>query len=143
MIETVWAILQKDNKFLLAQRSFADTCGGTWTFPGGRVDHTDETPKDAARRELKEEVGLTGRRFRKLGDTTFDKYHIQFLVCNQWTGIPRPSCNDIINVDWFSWTEMYSINLAPFVDSSLMYLAYLIQHYDHFPEAWKEVEESG
>lgn len=146
MIEIVWAILRENDRFLLAQRAWSDVCGGTWTFPGREIDPTDRTPEMAIYRELKEEVGLTGKRFRKLGDIQLGKYHIQSFVCNQWIGEPRPSCDDIINMDWFSWDEMYSINLAPFVDDSLMHLAYLIQHYDHFPnqwvETWREVDEN-
>lgn len=147
MIEVVWAILSKNDKFLLAQRTWTDAYGGTWTFPEGKIDPTDKTPEVAAYRELKEEVGLIGKRFRKLGDIQFDKYHIQLFVCDKWTGEPQPSCKDIINVDWFSWTEMYSINLSPFISDSLMHLFYLIQHYNHFPnqwsEPWREVDECG
>ena len=85
-----------------------------------------------------EKVGLIGKRFRKLGNIQLDKYHIKLFMCDQWIGKPKPSCNDIIGTGWFSLTEMYSIGLrlAPFVGDSLMSVAYLIQHYSHFPNQW-------
>ncbi len=149
MIETVWAILQKDNKFLLAQRSWDNNHGGTWVFPGGKIDRTDRNPQEAIYRELREEAGLTGKRFRKLGDIHLGKYHIQSFVCDQWVGKPKPSSSDIIDIGWFSLGEMYSMGskLAPFVCDGLMSIAYLIQNYDHFPnqwvETWKEVGGNG
>lgn len=149
MIEVVWTILSKNDKFLLAQRSWSDAYGGTWTFPGGKIDSTDKTPEATAYRELEEEVGLIGKRFRKLDHIRFDKYHIQFFVCDRWVGEPKPSCKDIIRIGWFSLTEMYSIDLklSPFISDSLMHLSYLIQHYDHFPnqwsEPWREVDKGG
>lgn len=140
MTEVVWAILQKNNRFLLAKRSLNDNYGGAWTFPGGKINLSDKTPEDATNRELQEEVGLIGKRFRKLGDIQLDKYRIQLFICDQWVGEPKPSCKDIIEVGWFSLSEMYSIDikLSPFVNDSLMYIAYLTQNYN-----WIEADESG
>ncbi len=113
------------------------------------MDQSDRTPEIAACRELKEEVGLIGKRFRKLGDTTFGEYHIQFFVCDQWAGRPKASCSDIVRVGWFSLAEMHAVNpgLAPFVSNSIMYIAYLMQHYRHFPnewlDTWREVDGNG
>lgn len=140
MTEVVWAILQKNNRFLLAKRSLNDNYGGTWTFPGGKINLSDKTPEDATNRKLQEEVGLIGKRFRKLGDIQLDKYRIQLFICDQWVGEPKPSCKDIIEIGWFSLSEMYSIDikLSPFVNDSLMYIAYLTQNYN-----WIEADESG
>lgn len=140
MTEVVWAILQKNNQFLLAKRSLNDNYGGTWTFPGGKINLSDKTPEGTINRELQEEVGLVGKRFRKLGDIQLDKYRIQLFICDQWVGEPKPSCKDIIEIGWFSLSEMYSIDikLSPFVNDSLMYIAYLTQNYN-----WIEADESG
>ncbi len=54
----VAAIIKKDGKYLLAQRK--DDCKsapGKWEFPGGKVEF-GEDPKDALKREIREELGI-------------------------------------------------------------------------------------
>lgn len=140
MTEVVWAILRQDNRFLLTQRSVLDVAGGTWTFPGSKVDKEDTDNIAAIHRELIEEVGLKGRRFRKLFHTYSGIYHIHIFLCDQWSGELRPACEDTIGVGWFTGAEMYSLgrSLAPFVSENLLYLSYMIQHYDHHSDEWKE-----
>ena len=139
MIDVVWAILRQNNRFLLAQRSIDNTASETWVFPGGRLDPEDITLVEGAVRELKEEVGLNGEQFKLLCKFPLDKYLIHVFCCHKWSGELRPACKDIIGVGWFTLAEMYSLgpSLAPFVDDSLLYLAYLIQHYDNHPTEWK------
>lgn len=139
MIEVVWAILRQEKRLLLAQRSLADYAGGTWTFPGGKIDPEDKDAISAIYRELKEEVGLEGIRFRKLYNIYLNQYSVQVFLCDQWSGELKPACKDIIGVGWFSLEEMYALgqSLAPFIDNSLLYLSYLIQHYDNHQSEWR------
>jgi len=104
------------------------------------MDPEDRTLVDTAARELKEKVGIEGEQFKLLCDTHLDKYRVQVFCCKKWSGKPRPACDDTIGVGWFSLAEMYALgqSLAPFVDDSLMYLSYLIQHYDSHPGEWRE-----
>jgi mutator protein MutT len=46
------------DRFLMIRRSDLVPVANTWSLPGGSVDH-GETPEQAARREVMEEVGLT------------------------------------------------------------------------------------
>lgn len=55
--KTVRAIIKKGNRYLLVQRAEGDIGGGYWQFVGGHTDN--QTPIDAVKREVKEEVGLT------------------------------------------------------------------------------------
>lgn len=100
----------------------------------------DQTIIGAAARELREEVGLEGGQFKELCSTSLGKYHVRVFCCEQWSGQPRPACEDIIGVGWFTLAEIYALgqSLAPFVNESLMYLSYLIQHYDRHPDEWHE-----
>jgi 8-oxo-dGTP pyrophosphatase MutT (NUDIX family) len=52
-----------DSSLLLVRSSYRTE----WSFPGGGVER-GETPEDAARRELAEEIGLTGYPLRPAGD---------------------------------------------------------------------------
>lgn len=139
MTEVVWAVLQKNDRLLLAQRSLLDHAGGTWNFPGGKVNPEDANDIISVHRELKEEVGLDGRRFRKLFHTHLDRYFVKVFLCDEWYGELKPSDDDIIGVGWFTLAEMHTLgqSLSPFVQEILLYLSYLLQHYEHHKNEWK------
>lgn len=141
MINIVWTIVRKNNKFLLVRRSLFDTYGGLWVFPGGHVDPKDQTIVDAAARELKEEAGVIGQQFNLLCKINVKEYLVHFFYCTYWYGKPKPTCKDIINTNWFTLAEIHSFpkNLSPLIDQNLMYLSYLIQHYDCHPDEWDGV----
>lgn len=56
-IPVVCAIIERDSRFLAAQRSNSKTNGGLWEFPGGKV-HENETLWDGLVREIQEELGV-------------------------------------------------------------------------------------
>lgn len=53
----VAGVLQLDGKLLIGQRMAGDRHALKWEFPGGKVEF-GETPKQALRRELQEELGI-------------------------------------------------------------------------------------
>jgi len=58
MIKVVAALIEKDNKYLIARRSTGDVSViNKWEFPGGKVKD-NETDEDAIEREIKEEFEL-------------------------------------------------------------------------------------
>ena len=52
------ALVDIDNKVLIAQRPKNKFMESFWEFPGGKIE-AGETPEDCALRELKEETGLS------------------------------------------------------------------------------------
>ena len=80
----------KDNKLLLEERrEDEDNYAGFWSFPGGHMKE-DETPEQALKREMKEELEVEIIKFKKLGSfkdkdpTSKKEYnHIAFL-CTGW-----------------------------------------------------------
>ncbi len=50
------AVLQRDDKILIAHRPEKDLLGGMWEFPGGTVEDGEELA-DGLRREIREELG--------------------------------------------------------------------------------------
>lgn len=58
MITVVAALIEKDNKYLIAKRSTGDSnVLGKWEFPGGKLKD-NESEMDAIEREIKEEFEL-------------------------------------------------------------------------------------
>ncbi len=58
MITVVAALIEKDNKYLIAKRSTGDpNVLDKWEFPGGKLKD-NETEMDAIEREIKEEFEL-------------------------------------------------------------------------------------
>lgn len=54
------AIIRRNGLFYIQQRLENDVWGGLWEFPGGRLE-PDETPEEAAVREVREETGWRTR----------------------------------------------------------------------------------
>ena len=58
IIRVTAAIIESENKILIAQRKANDNLfGGLWEFPGGKIED-GETPKECMARELKEELEI-------------------------------------------------------------------------------------
>jgi 8-oxo-dGTP diphosphatase len=63
MKRVVAAVIEKDGKLLICQRTRHQTMPLKWEFPGGKIEE-GEQPRDALRRELEEELGIHA----KVGD---------------------------------------------------------------------------
>jgi len=58
-------------RILLLKRAADQHCAGLWSFPGGKVE-AGESFEAAARRELREETGLSGSDWQRLGAQQFE-----------------------------------------------------------------------
>lgn len=56
-ITVVGAVFSTEESVLAFRRNADRSAGGKWEFPGGKVE-SDETPEEALRREILEELGL-------------------------------------------------------------------------------------
>jgi len=63
MKRVVAALIVKNGKLLVCQRTRHQTMPLKWEFPGGKIEE-GEQPRDALRRELDEELGI----FATIGD---------------------------------------------------------------------------
>lgn len=63
MKRVVAALIEKDGKLLVCQRTRHQTMPLKWEFPGGKIEDREQ-PRDALRRELEEELGILA----KIGD---------------------------------------------------------------------------
>lgn len=55
-IEVVAAIIYKDEAYFATQRGYGEF-EGMWEFPGGKIEY-DESPEDALKREIQEELSV-------------------------------------------------------------------------------------
>lgn len=93
-IRTVVAgIIERDARLLICQRRADDAFPLKWEFPGGKV-RPGESPADALRRELREELGIEPRvvaeiaryRHRYPAGPAFE---LVFFAVRKFTGKPR------------------------------------------------------
>lgn len=87
------ALVDADNRILVAQRLPGGSLAGLWEFPGGKIEPS-ETPEAALARELDEELGITVAE-AALTPVTFvshayPDFHLLMLLylCRNWHGTP-------------------------------------------------------
>lgn len=85
------ALIDADNRVLIAQRPQGKTLAGLWEFPGGKLE-PDERPEPALIRELYEELGIVVQE-ACLAPLTFashayDDFHLlmPLYICRRWEG---------------------------------------------------------
>jgi 8-oxo-dGTP diphosphatase len=87
------ALIDADNRILVAQRLPGGSLAGLWEFPGGKIEPS-ETPEAALVRELDEELGVRVAA-SALAPVTFvshayPDFHLLMLLylCRDWQGTP-------------------------------------------------------
>jgi 8-oxo-dGTP diphosphatase len=85
------ALIDADNRVLIAQRPEGKQLAGLWEFPGGKLD-AGERPEQALIRELHEELGIEVKE-ACLAPLTFashayDDFHLlmPLYICRRWQG---------------------------------------------------------
>jgi 8-oxo-dGTP diphosphatase len=112
VVRVLAAVIQRQGRYLLCLRPPQKRHGGLWEFPGGKLE-AGESLAQAARRELKEEVGVE---VTEWGPPLFShreagsRYQIEFLPI-EIIGEPRALEHD--QVRWVSLEELKSLPLAP------------------------------
>jgi 8-oxo-dGTP diphosphatase len=90
------ALVDVDNRVLIAQRPVGKSMAGLWEFPGGKVE-PGETPEAALRRELLEELSIdvceTCLAPFTFASHAYADFHLvmPLYLCRQWDGdlVPR------------------------------------------------------
>src|SRR5262245_2402403 len=90
------ALLDADNRVLLAQRPPGKSMAGLWEFPGGKIK-PGETPEAALIRELREELSIDIRASclapLTFASHSYETFHLlmPLFICRQWKGTIRPA----------------------------------------------------
>jgi 8-oxo-dGTP diphosphatase len=86
------ALIDSDNRILVAQRPEGKALSGLWEFPGGKLE-AGERPEPALIRELAEELGIAVKE-ECLAPLTFasfayPEFHLlmPLYICRRWEGM--------------------------------------------------------
>ncbi|MFZ1960785.1 MAG: (deoxy)nucleoside triphosphate pyrophosphohydrolase [Methylovirgula sp.] len=88
------ALIDADDRVLIARRPEGKLLAGLWEFPGGKVD-PGERPEAALIRELAEELGIEVEEAclapLTFASHTYEDFHLlmPLYVCRRWRGIVR------------------------------------------------------
>ena len=122
-IDVVAAVIEKNDFFLIANRSFEANSSGLWEFPGGKVEEK-ETFVSALIREIEEELSLkiqVGDKITSIDLKTSDKnisvhYFYALILSGQI----------ILNVhSEFKWVERNQLESFKYIDGDRYVLEYL------------------
>ncbi len=92
-------IAKHDRKYIMVKHSERQ-----WEFPGGHIEGK-ETPLQAAKRELKEETGLTGKSWKDCGIAELDNGNLALFSCTV-SGTPKPVTQEIKTARYFTAPPM-------------------------------------
>ncbi len=89
--DVVCAIIERNGRILIAQRSPGKSLAFKWEFPGGKVEEGECAP-EALRRELREELGITVAVHRPLTPVlyAYESFSLRLLpfLCEIESGEP-------------------------------------------------------
>jgi 8-oxo-dGTP diphosphatase len=110
------ALIDADNRVLIAQRPEGKALAGLWEFPGGKLD-VGERPEQALIRELQEELGITVKE-PCLAPLTFashayDDFHLlmPLYICRRWEGTAIPCEGQ--NLAWVRANKLRDYPMPP------------------------------
>lgn len=123
------ALVEKDGKLLISQRSLEETHEpGRWTIPGGKVDETAGNVwniiEKTLAREVYEETGVTIKKDVSLiANNTFIRstgHHVVALIflCH-WKSGKAKALEDTVDVRWIKEREAAKLEFPPNVQTYL------------------------
>jgi 8-oxo-dGTP diphosphatase len=120
------ALIDADNRVLIAQRPAGKPMAGLWEFPGGKVE-AGERPEESLIRELREELSIEVSE-ACLAPLTFAShvypdFHLlmPLYVCRRWNGMVRP-----LEQQQLTWVRPNKLRDYPMPPADLPLIPHLI-----------------
>lgn len=82
-IHVVAAIIEREDQILIARRDSKSSLAGYWEFPGGKIE-AGETPQEALRRELYEELNIEQAQVTEYVATSCIQQTEQIVTLQAW-----------------------------------------------------------
>lgn len=112
MIDVTCAIILKDDKVLVTQRSEKMKLPLKWEFPGGKIEE-NETAEECILREIKEELNLEIEILKRLSASPYDygtfkinlipciaKYQNGVIILAEHKDFKWIEAKDLLSLDW-------------------------------------------
>jgi len=120
-MKVVAGIIRRDGRVLICQRKRGSRHELKWEFPGGKVEHR-EIPREALRRELREELGIDAPAGKEMGRYEYaypSRAPIQliFYEVAPFSGEPRNLVFELI-----AWEEPSRLASYDFLDGDRRFL---------------------
>ena len=113
IVNVVAAIIIKDDKIFATQRGYGDF-KGKWEFPGGKIE-SNETPEEALKREIIEELNANIKIDKHLIDIEYDypNFHLSMkcYLCSLLDN--NIELKEHSQAKWLSRDELFSVDWLP------------------------------
>ena len=119
------ALVDADNRVLIAKRPEGKSMAGLWEFPGGKIDEM-ETPEVALIRELREELAIevcdTCLAPFTFASHAYEDFHLlmPLFLCRNWDGEPSPREGQEL-----AWVRAMRLSDYPMPPADLPLIPYL------------------
>ncbi|MBB4198460.1 NTP pyrophosphohydrolase [Rhodoblastus sphagnicola] len=123
------ALIDADNRVLIAQRPEGKTLAGLWEFPGGKID-ADERPEQALVRELHEELGISVKTACLapliFASHAYPDFHLlmPLYVCRRWEG--HIAACEGQTLKWVAATKLRDYSMPPADEPLILALVELL-----------------
>jgi 8-oxo-dGTP diphosphatase len=114
MIDVTCAIIMKEGKVLVTQRSEKMNLPLKWEFPGGKID-PNETDIDCIIREIKEELNIEIEILKKLNPKQFDyeMFRINLIPFISYYVSGNIILSEHKDYKWLTRDDLHFIDWAP------------------------------
>ncbi len=110
------ALVDPDNRILIAKRPEGKSLAGYWEFPGGKID-PGERPEQSLIRELQEELGISVSEDclapLSFASHAYSDFHLlmPLYICRKWQGQVSPQEKQTLK--WVSARDLRCYELPP------------------------------